>query len=600
MDGAGRIDMKGIVAFILSTQRAKRYTDSVALYGVPINYPRINPTTKHWELFNPSILGFVDSGISAEANNIELTATASFLQWRFVGDPDWIDLYDLSTLKGKDGKSAYELAIQAGFSETVEEWIASLHGKNGEAPQFQMENNTIQYRFTNFTPTDWTDLYTFSGGGDSGGGYTPPSGGIPRDHLAEDVQNSLGKADTALQEGDEFSGDYGDLTNVPAEFPPEAHTHELSDIADYSVLPIITHVQYAGEKMTMRSLSQSRQILRGTLSFRNEECSVRPIKLYFDKPIGENQYIQPFVYNRLGQVIKESSRGNNQELFRGDSPKQAHKKEKGWGQVNITQNIQRADSGAATAKPPLFTDSAGNRFFAHGIIKLMPGITGIVIPAEYQATELIYHTKSHSARTVRGAYLTANYSSTVIANFVFNNVTKIFTYTVTADGFISVGVDGSDSIFDMFLNNSIVNQDITISDDYARTTTPIKVRAGDVIKVQKAPYTRNDPGGVHGLFTPLMRMNSPDYAPLATHFRSHRGLADIRATKNEWVSHKAWMKFAVSEYVPPQGAIGNPQYVRGKYRKGTLSAITLASDRYVRPDANNRGGIVWTTSLIER
>ena len=33
---------------------------------------------------------------------------------------------------GKDGKSAYEIAIENGFSGTEEEWLASLHGKDGE------------------------------------------------------------------------------------------------------------------------------------------------------------------------------------------------------------------------------------------------------------------------------------------------------------------------------------------------------------------------------------------------------------------------------------------------------------------------------------
>lgn len=35
-----------------------------------------------------------------------------------------------------------------------------------------------------------------------GGGYAPPSGGIPKSDLAEDVQTSLGKADTAVQPSD--------------------------------------------------------------------------------------------------------------------------------------------------------------------------------------------------------------------------------------------------------------------------------------------------------------------------------------------------------------------------------------------------------------
>lgn len=48
-----------------------------------------------------------------------------------------------------------------------------------------------------FTPWRHT---TGSGSGSGSGGYEPPVGGIPRADLSDDVQASLGKADTALQE----------------------------------------------------------------------------------------------------------------------------------------------------------------------------------------------------------------------------------------------------------------------------------------------------------------------------------------------------------------------------------------------------------------
>ena len=34
-------------------------------------------------------------------------------------------------LKGEDGKSAYQIAVELGFVGTEEEWIASLKGKDG-------------------------------------------------------------------------------------------------------------------------------------------------------------------------------------------------------------------------------------------------------------------------------------------------------------------------------------------------------------------------------------------------------------------------------------------------------------------------------------
>ena len=51
------------------------------------------------------------------------------------------------------------------------------------------------------------------------GGYAPPQGGIPKTDLAQSVQDSLDKADSALQEEDVAdvakTGDYDDLENKP-------------------------------------------------------------------------------------------------------------------------------------------------------------------------------------------------------------------------------------------------------------------------------------------------------------------------------------------------------------------------------------------------
>lgn len=38
-------------------------------------------------------------------------------------------------LPGKDGKSAYEVAVERGFVGTVDEWIESLHGQNGSSSE---------------------------------------------------------------------------------------------------------------------------------------------------------------------------------------------------------------------------------------------------------------------------------------------------------------------------------------------------------------------------------------------------------------------------------------------------------------------------------
>ena len=37
----------------------------------------------------------------------------------------------VEALRGEDGKSAYKIAVEKGFEGTEEEWLESLHGKNG-------------------------------------------------------------------------------------------------------------------------------------------------------------------------------------------------------------------------------------------------------------------------------------------------------------------------------------------------------------------------------------------------------------------------------------------------------------------------------------
>lgn len=44
-------------------------------------------------------------------------------------------------LQGKDGKSAYEIAIQNGYSGSEQQWISSLTGTPGETPYIGANGN---------------------------------------------------------------------------------------------------------------------------------------------------------------------------------------------------------------------------------------------------------------------------------------------------------------------------------------------------------------------------------------------------------------------------------------------------------------------------
>jgi len=118
----------------------------------------------------------------SSGREVQIQNNGSYIQWRYVGDPSWINIVALSDLKGNPGNDGAD--GQDGQD-----------GTDGETPQFRMSGNTLQYKFP--SQNTWTDLFTFPAG--SGGGYEPPQGGIPREDLAQDVQDSLDKADTALQ-----------------------------------------------------------------------------------------------------------------------------------------------------------------------------------------------------------------------------------------------------------------------------------------------------------------------------------------------------------------------------------------------------------------
>lgn len=64
----------------------------------------------------------VDEGETPETIQLEIVTVAS-------------DLLERVGPKGEDGKSAYEVAVEEGFVGTVEEWLASLKGEDGEPGQ---------------------------------------------------------------------------------------------------------------------------------------------------------------------------------------------------------------------------------------------------------------------------------------------------------------------------------------------------------------------------------------------------------------------------------------------------------------------------------
>ena len=81
--------MTGNQAYVLS----KKYTNNVALEGVPINYPIIDPVTNHWMLWNVSAGAYIDSGVIATSfpprigDNGNWEITQDGINWVDTGVP---------------------------------------------------------------------------------------------------------------------------------------------------------------------------------------------------------------------------------------------------------------------------------------------------------------------------------------------------------------------------------------------------------------------------------------------------------------------------------------------------------------------------------
>jgi len=68
-------------------------------------------------------------GGGTDSREIELRVTLTHIQWRHI-EEKWIDLIPLIDLKGKNGKSAYELWLDNGYDGSVSEFIKRLDGRS--------------------------------------------------------------------------------------------------------------------------------------------------------------------------------------------------------------------------------------------------------------------------------------------------------------------------------------------------------------------------------------------------------------------------------------------------------------------------------------
>lgn len=207
----------------------KKYVNGIALNGVPVNYPQVDPVTKHWRIFNPVGNTYVDTGIIAEGKDGVTPSIGNNGNW-FIGTTDTGILAE-----GKDGKSAYQVAVDNGFAGTEAEWLESLNGEQGDpgegVPVGGNAGQVLRKKSANDYDTEWDDESV-----DDTSGYEPPAEGIPKEDLSSEVQSLLNKADTALQSFTETDPVYTqDKPNIAlkADFKPIA-TFYIDTNVDYN------------------------------------------------------------------------------------------------------------------------------------------------------------------------------------------------------------------------------------------------------------------------------------------------------------------------------------------------------------------------------
>ena len=95
--------------------------------------------------------------------NVEISANSDYIIWKYSNDDTWTNLVPLSELKGTNGKSAYELALDAGFVGTQSEWLASLVGTKGEDGReiiLSIEDDYISWKYDG--DSTWNQLISVS------------------------------------------------------------------------------------------------------------------------------------------------------------------------------------------------------------------------------------------------------------------------------------------------------------------------------------------------------------------------------------------------------------------------------------------------------
>ena len=234
---------------VVTLAAAKAFMRKTALNGVAVQYPRINATTKRWEVFSSSTNSYTDTGVLAEGKDGEMPViTIVNGNWHINGADTgvkaqvenditeqqikgWIDeaVKDLPTegitedeakaliderltekLKDLPTDGVSEQKVQ----EMIDDAVGGLSAGGGFTPnsnQTAAMNSGVTADWKGNADTelsrlendkaDKIDLDNLATKDDLAdvGGYEPPPGGIPESDLSTEVRGLLAKAESALQ-----------------------------------------------------------------------------------------------------------------------------------------------------------------------------------------------------------------------------------------------------------------------------------------------------------------------------------------------------------------------------------------------------------------
>jgi len=321
-----------------------------------------------------------------------------------------------------------------------------------------------------------------------------------------------------------------------------------------------------------------------------DEVGIRDIVIDLDKPATADCYLVPNHYNytRAKQAETTSIVGINQAMFRTT---RIRWKAKGWAERNIAKSIQKADisnAGMIVPQTPLFTDADGNEFFKDGVVRLAVGVKRITLPSEYLCKHLISHTKRNSGRHPSGRTLEVDWSTRRTVNNV-GAVGASYQWTADRTGYVfAVFTSSTSASFSVSIGGWVVYTSSTNATVGQNGSPPFRIKKGQTIVVSSTNITG---GQIYHCDERIV--NNVD---IPTHFRSNRDLENFRLGSKFFV-HKQEIKFTVSRYKPPQGTVGQPGYVYGKFERGRLSPFTLLSHAYATP---GKGEKIWTFDLTNR